>query len=81
MKYTNLHQTPCTWPLDVILYRYNNYHYQSRPTTMLAVAHDHIQALYEGQPLLTQVGGFPPPGSGTDESGNEAEEANDASAG
>jgi hypothetical protein len=48
---------------------------------MLAVAHDHIQALYEGQPLLTQVGGFPPPGSGTDESGNEAEEANDASAG
>jgi hypothetical protein len=49
---------------------------------MLAVAHDHIQALYEGQPLLTQVGGFPPPGSGTDEAGaDKAEEANDASAG
>ena len=33
---------------------------------MLAVAVTDIQSLYESQPLLTQVGGFSPPGSGCD---------------
>ena len=47
---------------------------------MLAVSIDHIQALYDGQPLLTQAGGFPPPGSGDGED-DGAEEADDAAAG
>ena len=46
---------------------------------MLAVAHDQIQALYEGQPLLTQAGGFPPPGSGDDGHDADDHEADDAS--
>lgn len=46
---------------------------------MLTVAITDIQALYESQPLLVQVGGFPPPGSG-DEAGcrEESEAADDA---
>jgi hypothetical protein len=50
---------------------------------MLAVSIDHIQALYESQPLLTQVGGFPSPGSGTDEANDGAvsKDEDDASAG
>jgi len=47
---------------------------------MLAVATSDIQAVYESQPLLTQVGGFPPVGSG-DASADvtEEKEADDAS--
>ena len=48
---------------------------------MLAVAVNDILALYEGQPLLTQVGGFLPPGSGDEDSDDGGEELDDAAAG
>ena len=48
---------------------------------MLAVAITDIQSLYEGQPLLTQVGGFPPPGSGGTMETEVSEEEDDSAAG
>lgn len=47
---------------------------------MLAVAIADIQALYESQPLLTQVGGFPLPGSSTDMDDVAENEEEDGSA-
>ena len=44
---------------------------------MLAVATHEIQALYESQPLLTQVGSFPLPGSGGDDAVDNASEDKD----
>ena len=46
---------------------------------MLAVAITDIQSLYEGQPLLTQMGGFSPPS--TDAEDAEREEKDDAASG
>lgn len=46
---------------------------------MLAVAVTDIQSLYENQPLLTQVGGFPPPSSGVDMETGETEKEEDGS--
>ena len=45
---------------------------------MLAVAITDIQALYESQPLLTQVGGFPAPGSSEEADENEEEDGSAA---
>lgn len=41
---------------------------------MLAVAITDIQVLYENQPLLTQEGGFPPPGAEDNVAENEEED-------
>ena len=47
---------------------------------MLVVAVTDIQSLYESQPLLTQVGGFPQPSSGLDTDTEESEEEDGSSA-
>jgi hypothetical protein len=46
-----------------VLYNICNSTFPQPELTMLAVAINEIQVLYDNQPLLTQVGGFPAPGS------------------